>query len=186
MTVNKEAYEWFTDLSRDHDFKECTELSTRQYDRQYDVELVIRFVTLGKLSRSRLRSIGDISEFLTDKSVEIADPTVFKKSWTKEEKAFRFTFSRLVEELGKHSFRRFDAENETHSGRFLISGFEAIAIGLGYNYEKFAKGGRVPDLTDSARSIWQNAQFKRDSGSGVTASTRIASIIPLGRRLFGP
>ena len=46
ITVNREAYEWFTELSKDTNFRECTTLSDRQYDRQYDVELVVRFVAL--------------------------------------------------------------------------------------------------------------------------------------------
>ena len=184
ITVNKEAYDWFIALSENQDFKDCTALSDRQYDRQYDVELVIRFVTLRKLSRSRLKSIGDISEFLTDKSVELAESKTFRKIRSKEEKAFAFTFSLLAKELADSSFRRFNAENGTHSGRFLISSFEAIAIGLGFSYEKLVKGNKVPELTEIARSIWQNPEFLDNSGSGVNASTRMSSIIPLGRKLL--
>ena len=186
ITVNRDAYNWFIELASDPNFKECTPLSENQYDRQYDVELAIRFVVLRKLDRQGLRSIGEISEFLTDKAVELADPTTFKEFRLREEEAFRFIFSELATQLGEDSFRRYKTEKAAHSGSFLLSGFEAIAIGLGYSYEKFAEGTRVPALRGIAKSVWQNPAFVKDSGSGVRASTRIASIIPLGRQLFVP
>ena len=185
ITVNDQAYRWFIELAQDQDFKTCTALSESQYEKQYDVELVIRFITLRKLSRSGLRSIGDIGEFLTDSSVAFAQPERFEKRRSKEERAFRFTFSKLAIELGEQSFQRFDPEKEDHVGRFLISGFEAIAIGLGYGYERFMKSNQVPEIAKIARSVWQHPQFQRDSGSGVRASTRVSSIIPLGRQLLG-
>ena len=186
ITVNKDAYDWFLELADDPNFRECTPLSDNQYQRQYDVELVIRFVVLRELDGLGLKSVGDISEFLTDKSVEVADPRTFGMVRAKEEAAFRFTFSELARQLGDKSFRRFNPNRNTHSGPFLLSGFEALAAGLGYNYEAYAKSERVPGLTDIARSVWQNPQFMKNSGSGVRASTRIASIIPLGRELFKP
>ena len=185
ITVNDHAHQWFTELAQDPDFKTCTALSDRQYDRRYDVELVIRFVALRKLNQRGLRSIGDIGEFLTNKAVALAEPKLFAKSRRREERAFRFTFSNLAKELGERSFRRFDADKGEHGGRFLISGFEAIAIGLGYSYEKFAKDRKIPEIAKVARSVWKDPTFVQDSGSGVRASTRISSIIPLGRRLFG-
>ena len=186
ITVNNEAYDWFVNLAKEPDFKTCTALSDTQHDKQYDVELVVRFVTLRKLRQSSLRSIGDISEFLTEKSVELADLSKFRKIRVKEEKAFLFTFSVLARELAGQSFRRFDVNTDTHRGRFLISGFEAIAIGLGYSYEKFAKGEAVPAIADITRKMWQDPEFTNNSGSGVNASTRMSSVIPLGRKLFKP
>ena len=186
ITVNKDAYDWFLELAKDPYFRECTPLSDNQYQRQYDVELVIRFVVLRELDKQGLRSIGDISEFLTDRSVELADPVTFPEFSRKEEDAFRFTFAELGRQLGDQSFRRFNPNSNSHSGPFLLSGFEAIAIGLGHYYEAFAKSDRAPELRDIARTVWQNPQFTKDSGSGVRASTRIASIIPLGRELFRP
>ncbi len=184
ITINDEVHNWFAALAKDPNFKTCTALSDRQYDRQYDVELVVRFVTLRKLNNTGLKSIGDIGEFLTDSSVALAEPTRFNSIRAKEERAFKFTFSKLASELGEDSFRRFDIEKGAHVGRFLISGFEAIAIGLGFSYERFAKGRSLPEIEEIARSVWQNQRFMRYSGSGVSASTRVASIIPLGRQLF--
>ena len=184
ITVNNKAYHWFTELAGDSNFKACTALSDSQYERQYDVELVVRFVTLRKLNTAGLRSIGDIGEFLTDKSVDLAEPNTFMKIRRREEDAFRFTFASLAKELGGKSFRRFDMERDDHIGRFLISGFEAIAIGLGYSYERNVKSRKTQDIVGIAKRVWQEPQFVQDSGSGVRASTRISSIIPLGRKLF--
>lgn len=72
-------------------------------------------------------------------------------------------------------------------GGFLLSAYEVMAIGLGYNFEQYDRLGRFDkDLTNVAISIWSNAEFTGRTGSGVRASLRIPFIVPLGRQLLAP
>ena len=145
-----------------------------------------RFVVFRSLGEDRLGSIGDIGEFLTDSIVKIAAPGRFSQVKEEEEKAFRDTFSALSSSLGDESFRKYDTTKNKHLGGFLISAFEPIALGIGFNYTNCAEYLPVDKIQNAIRDLWANEVFLKHSGTGVRASTRVPSNIPLGRQLFAP
>ena len=139
IMVNPEAYRWIDGLRKDGNFQACTPLTDRSYDEQYDLELVTRFVVFRSLDERQLRAIGDIGDFLTDRMVEFAEAENFRETMATEEDAFKTTFACLAKSLGTNSFLKYDAERKRHYGGFLISAFEPIALGIGYNYEHFTE-----------------------------------------------
>jgi len=186
ITVNPDAYTWLTDLAQDTNFKTCVTLTDRAESEQYNVELIVRFLVFRRLAESKLKGIGDIGEFLTDELVELGESLKTSTERQRfEEKAFRFTFEKLAQALGEDSFKRYDVEKGRFAGGFLLSAFEAIAIGVGYNFELY-QTSNLPDVAAVARDLWGNEEFDRSTGSGVRASSRVPVIIPLGRRLFAP
>ena len=183
--VNSDAYRWIRELSLNPSFQECTPLTDNAKSQQYDLELVTRFLVFRRLSKSRLNDVGDVGEFLTDNIVDLAESNKFEKTKAEEQKAFEITFQVLAKALGENSFRKYDHIKKGYFGPFLISAFEPIAMGLGYNYEKYcAKTISIPDLEAVSKRLWTNEDFLSHSGSGVRASSRIPVNIPLGRQLF--
>ena len=124
---------------------------------------------------------------MTDNIIKIVQDRSFSRFQELEDCAFRFTFAQLAESLGEDSFKKFDRERNRYSGAFLISAFEPIAMGLGYNFESYASNaGAVPDIATISKELWSNSSFLEHSGSGVRASSRIPFNIPLGREFFAP
>ena len=186
MMVNPDAYRWVDELAKFPDFQACVPLSNRLKNQQYDLELVTRFLVFRRLDEKELSSIGDIGEFLTDKITSLAQSDTFEKTLATEKKAFEFTFARLASSLDENSFRRYNSQEDRHLGAFLISAFEPIAMGLGYNFEKYSENGKANtlDIEKISKNLWANKEFLNNSGSGVSASSRIRRNIPLGRRIF--
>ena len=87
------------------------------------------------------------------------------------------------------SSRSSDKNSNRHYGPVMMSAFELIAMGLGYNFEQYESAGHMmaqDKIVELARSIWSDPNFTNNSGSGVGVSTRIRANLPLGRTLFAP
>ena len=149
-------------------------------NEQYDMELVLRFIVFRTMASAELINIGDLGEFLTDKTKVLAQDKAF--DYKKEETAFRETFAFLASVLRDDAFRRYAAEKQRFLGGFSVSAFEAVAIGIGYN-PKVAKEN--PALVEKkVKEMWTDDDFVSNSGSGIRASSRVPKIIPYGRTTF--
>jgi hypothetical protein len=178
--VNREMYQWIRELSNDSNFSECIAISDRAAEEQYDMELALRFLVFRSLKEEHLRNLGELGEFLTQRMVEISERKDF--DYPQEERAFRGTFEILKEQLGGDSFRRYDGKGRRFLGGFSVSAFEAVALGIGYNFKKVRKcPSTVPE---KVRRIWSDDTFTKSSGSGIRASSRVPKTIPYGRKLF--
>jgi hypothetical protein len=107
-----------------------------------------------------------------------------KFDFEEEEQAFTTTFRLLKSSAGSDSFRKYDAERAKFMGGFLVSGFEVVALGLGYNYQRVTQANL--DIKSIIEGIWQKEQFTSKSGSGIRASSLVPNTIPLGRKMFTP
>lgn len=175
-------YDWIRDLAEDPHFMSTISLSERLVTEQYPMELVTRFLTFRKLPMAGLSTVGDIGDFLNDKLETLHRLT--KSQRAVEEKAFKETFRFIDTSLADDAFRRFDKSKNKFLGSFLISGFEAVALGLGFNTDSGGKLGVIRKFDQKVKAIWSHADFTRNSGSGIRASIRIPKIVPLGRRTF--
>ena len=175
-------YEWIKDLSKDANLANTASLSDRSIKQQYPMELVTRFLALRTLDEAELKDIGDIGDFLNDNLEKLFELTPEKKAI--EERAFRETFASINTALDYNAFRRWDASKNKFLGGFSIACFEVAALGLGFNARQ---DGSIPidgSIADKVKSIWSDATFEANSGSGVRASTRLPRILPMGRKLF--
>ena len=180
VMMNVSLYKWLRKLSKDPNFMTCTALSERAIDEQYDMELVSRFVVFRKMPPTELKSVGDVGEFLTEKSKGIALDKGF--DYNAEETAFGATFEFLAETLEDNSFRRYDKVKQRFAGAFSISAFEALAIGMGYN-PKAAKDDPAK-IESRVKAMWSDKNFVENSGAGIRAASRIPKIVPYGRANF--
>lgn len=179
VMLNRGLYAWLRELADYGPFKTCVALSDRPIEEAYDIELVLRFVVFSRMAVDDLREVGDVGVFLTERMRHLASDPGFKKSAF--ESSFLRTFDTLERTVGDDAFRRFDIAKGRHEGGFLLSQYEVVALGLGYNIRKPAQDSEVPS---KIRSIWSNKNYTDWTGSGVTATRRLPRVIPLGRALF--
>jgi hypothetical protein len=180
VMLNRDLFRWTKTLSDDQNFQQCIALSDRAIDEQYDMELVLRFLTFRQIPQQALTGLDDLGEFLTENVRKLAADKTFNKKV--EEEAFRTTFRLLAEELGDDSFRRYDKTKKKFSGGFSISAFEVVALGVGYNYKKLSTKSGL--LLNKVKDIWSNPQVINNSGAGINAPNRIRKIVPVGRKVF--
>lgn len=181
---NREMFSWLSNLSKDEGFEECIVLTDRAKEEQYDMDLALRFVVFRTLDPEELKKAKDINEFVTDKMLEIARNVEF--DFEKEASAFKATFSILNKSIGADCFHRYDVQKQKFLGGFLLSAFEAVALGVGYNYEEVWDIQENFDILERIKELWADKNFLKRIGSGKTASLRMPRIVPIGRELFKP
>ena len=180
LMLNKELYNLMRSLADYEKFKSCIALSDRQEEEQYDMELVLRFILLFDKDENKINELGgDVSVFLTEKMREMAVDKNLDYSHIEE--AFKETFDILNETTGDNSFKRYKPEQNKFLGGFLLSAYEVVALGIGFNYENLLPANQV---SERIKSIWSDTTYKQWSGAGRNAARRLPHLIPLGRRVF--
>lgn len=182
VMINKNMFEWLQGLARYDKFKECITITDRALEEQYDLELVLRFIVFRTMPEEDLGRIGDLHQFLTDRMQIIASDPKFP--YEQEKEAFNFTFNFLANSLGELCFKKYYPESSEFKGGFLLSAFEAIAIGIGYNYPSLEPLELGYNLKEKIISFWKDTDFGSFNRTGVRASTRIPQTLPLGRDHF--
>lgn len=182
VSINSKMYTWLRQLSHDENFTNCINLTDRAINEQYDVELVLRFLVFRSLDDTVLRNIGDLDDFLTTQMETMA----YSKEYNQEIEGryFKETFEILVNSTKDNSFRKYDITKNRFVGGFLVSAFEVVALGIGYNIDTLKK--QSINIEERVKQFWQEPIFTGSAGSGIRASTRIPKVIPLGRELFKP
>jgi hypothetical protein len=182
VMLNRDLFNWIRQLSMNEDFVECISLSDRNIDEQYDMELVLRFIILREMADVEFKTIRDLGEFLTDKSIELAQNARFNRK--QNEEVFSSLFSLLRKAMGSESFKRFNADKDKFQGGFSVSAFEAIAIGMASDVDKLRELSE-PQVRGLVQRIWTSETFKEYSRSGVRSATRIPKLVQLGRKIVG-
>lgn len=180
ISIDQTAYHRLRELSKNSAFQECISLTDKAIEEQFDMELVLRFLLISPIDTEEIRKIGDVGEFLTDTMVERSGAqTLISNNLTR---AFERTFAALNDALGANCFKRYQTR---FLGGFLISAFEAIAIGMGSHAAKLRwKPPDAEKIRQQVEALWSNPTFLEGIGSGVRASQRLPKIIPLGREYF--
>jgi len=179
IMVNKEFYKWFLSLKDDENFMNAISVSERLLDEQYELELATRFLVFRKINADDIPRIGDLASFLDDEIIKTAQDSTFNCPLEKE--IFRKVFAKLHDVLQDEAFRRYDRRKKKVVGPFIISVFEIMALGLGYHYNNIDKITN-DDIIRIHRSIFANP--KPLSVSGMSAATRLAQTIRIGRESF--
>ena len=179
VMLNPSMYRWIKSLAKHESFVRCTALSDSAIAEAYDLELVLRFLVLARIDESELKNVGDVGIFLSEKMKAMAVDETFER--TEFEEIFTQTFDLLLRTMESDAFKRFNPQKNQHQGGFLVSQFEVVALGVGYNFPNLKPEVEIPALV---ASIWTNADYTEWSRSGITATRRLPRLIPLGRKLF--
>jgi hypothetical protein len=180
VSLNPNLYRWMKELSTNEDFQSCIALNESALEEQYDIEILSRFLVLRTIDPANLKKLGDVDNFFTDKMTDIAKDTDYDLQ--EESYAFTKTFELLNKCTSGESFRKYDLNKNKFSGGFLLAPFEAIALGIGYNYESSTND--PTDLREKIISLWSNTEYTSAFGRGKDASSRLPKLIPLGRKFF--
>ncbi|MEO6423558.1 MAG: DUF262 domain-containing protein [Candidatus Nitrotoga sp.] len=179
VMLNKDFYTWLQGLAAYEPFQECISLSERPLKESYDLELALRFIIFTLIEEQELVQLGDVGIFITEKMRAIAVNVAFNMAmW---ERLFKQTFDFLQGELSEESFKRYSIPKQKFTGGFLLSQFEVVAYGVGYN---LANANNLKNVTATAKSIWSDTRYTDWSGSGITATRRLPRILPFGREIF--
>ncbi|RJP40435.1 MAG: DUF262 domain-containing protein [Desulfobacteraceae bacterium] len=182
IMVNRDFYQWLVTLKEDQNFQSCIPISERQKDEQYDMELVVRFVTLWDIPEGDLNVIREVGTFMTDKIIAIAEDIKYQRDRT--ESAFRETFRILANTMGEDSFKKYNQNKGCPTGPVLISMFEIVCLGIAYNSQQDDYEISEEKLREIQKSLWNNPQFVSSTGSGIRASIRLPITIPMGRNSY--
>jgi Protein of unknown function DUF262 len=179
MSCNQKMYQWMRELSRNEIFRACLALSDRSLEEQYDMELLLRFLVFRTIDLNTLKGMGGISTFLTDKMMQISQEEDY--DYEKESEAFRITFEIIASQVGSDAFRRYDTYKDQFVGGFIVSAFDAIALGMGYNYQRLQNSS--VDTKSLVKRIWTDTQYPSWASDG-NSKARLPKLISLGREIF--
>ncbi|MEG4276630.1 DUF262 domain-containing protein [Microcoleus sp. MON1_C1] len=182
LMLNKDLYQLMRSLADYESFKKCTALSDKLYEEQYDMELVLRFILLFDKDDISVKKLGgDVHVFLTETMRKVASNK--ELDYHHIETAFKTTFDLLDKTIGEDSFKKYKSEEDRFLGGFLLSAYEVVALGIGYNYKHLPQTNLI---SDKIKGIWSHPTYQARSGGGWNAARRLPYLIPLGREVFSP
>lgn len=176
VSLNAEMFRWLKALAEDANFRNCTLLSDTQLLERYDMDLVLRFLTLREAEPS---DIGDVHDFLRDRMEEVA--TSENYDFDAEEAVFREVFAYLDAGVGSDAFRAWSKSRGEFRGGFSLGAFEGIALALGRHWKSVKKLGEKFDLTGFVHEVWSQPEYTK-SFSGLRARERMARVVPAAER----
>lgn len=169
-------------LASSESFRSTVQLSEKQIEERYDLELVTRFIVLHDWPEAKLTlsSLRDLPQILDDASVELA--TKFPAGFDRLENIFRTTFDSIYAHGNENVFRRWDLARGEFRGPFLTSAFEIVALGTGYHV---AHGNAFrTDFIKAAQDLWTNMRMQAGFSTGRSTESRLVDFIPFGRDLM--
>ena len=184
VMINPGFYDWFSNLSRNSDFIATTNQTPTALEQQMGVELVLRFLAFRKIT---YENGLDVHEYLGKALESLANDVNYH--FADEEAIFVKTFKFLNDALGENSFKKWSPQNQSFSGKFLMSTFEVMAIGLSRNIEALEvmdEAARNNFITARAKELHLDPLFSANSGGGVRGTTRLANLLPMGANFFKP
>lgn len=182
IMINKEFYKWLKELSQHPTFLETISLAERLIDEQYQMELALRFFIYKNIALDEIKGVYDLADFITKKMIEYADEKDF--NFEMEENIFKQTFDFISEKVGEDAFKRYSVQKGVFQGKFLLSMYECIAVGIGKNILTMNKAIASEEVIRRISSVWSDDDFQRRTGSGISVSSRLPVLIPLGEKLF--
>lgn len=180
IMLNEEFYKILVDLSKDQNFNETINITDRLYEERYEMELILRLLSLGNSTEDELKSIPDVSDFLTNKVKIFADSNI---NWDTEKQYLAKTFRIINATLGDNAFKR--KIEQTFKGGFQLTIYEVLATGVYLYLQNGRNEETLPDLIRQVSSnLGQNDTFLKYSGSGSKANYRWPRFVPLSKKFF--
>ena len=179
-STNGGALQWLTDLARTGETPELLSLSDRQMERQYDVELVLRFFFLVETEELRASDLRDFSSVLDDYGIRLAGEFPSDRT-EKLGSAFTQTLEHIQAAGGTDFFRRYYPQEDRFKGPFLNTSFEALASSVGYWL--FRDQSVANDLMAKARDFWSQGGIAARYATGRSTEWRMSTYVPIGREL---
>lgn len=183
VMVNPTFHSRILQLVDNEFFKTTTNLSQASLDKQFNVELVLRFFAFRNYEYERS---WDVHEYLDKALLHMA--TSEDIDWKKEQRVFEATFQFLYETLGEDAFKQWSDKGNKFGGKFLVSLYEAIGFGLSENigfYSQLSLAERKEVISCKAKNMAKQEVFAKYTGSGNSGRARLTNILPFAKDFFG-
>jgi hypothetical protein len=182
VMIDRTFFAWIRDLSTYKPFQESTGITEYQEEKQFGIELVLRLLA----ARQHPYPSGqDVHDYLDEATLALVrDKTLRREA---EGRQFRETFDLIGESLGKTAFRRWNGSKFT--GKFLISVFEVVALGVSKNLARIKKLSPLKQkafIVERSKKLWADSTFEKYSGAGVRGSDRLGNLLPLAAKFLEP
>ena len=179
IMLNPQLATWVKNLAKYKNFIESVGITDVQINKEYDSELVLRFFAYKNFGYDKKI---DVNVYLDEFSKYIAQETSFNTQ--AEEAIFTQTFDTIRSALGEGAFKRRDQSGRP-LGQFLITKFEVIAYGVAKNLTEIMKRqDKDKFISEQSILIDTDTTYKKNSGPGSKASSRLESLLNLGEQLF--
>jgi hypothetical protein len=182
VMINKEFYKWIVELSQSEPFHSMMSQTQTAIEKQIHLELTLRFFIYRNIP---YQNGLDVHEYLDDGILQLATDNNF--SMKTEEKIFLKTFSFLQDTIGSNVFKRWNGEK--FGGKFVISAYEMIAIGVSKNLKSLEELNQKQQqnlIKQKISELWNNKTYQQYSGAGKSGTLRLAKLLPMAEDFFRP
>lgn len=180
--INPTFQSWLVERAVTAAFENTVDQTESAKERQSHVELALRYFAFRMVDYHQGL---DVHEYLDVALIQLAQDAAFDRA--AEEAIFNRTFELLNALLGNRVFKRWDGQ--TFTGKFLMSVFEVVALGVSRNIdaiEGMNEQDRLAFVESKCRDLWANPIFIQYSGAGVRGTTRLANLLPMAQGIFQP
>lgn len=180
VMLNPDFFNWLQSLTEIPAFQQSISITPDKRSEQQHVEIALRFVAYRRCPYVRGLDVNEYLDFAARKL-----STMTTEVRASEGELLNWTLGLLVNEVDAGVFKRWNGTQ--FGGKFLISGFDAIAYGVAVNraaIETMEENARKVWLIEKIQNIWQNPSFQANSGQGVRGTTRLTNLLPFGAAYF--
>ncbi len=174
---NPDFFYWMLDkLSKNKHFVKTCCLSDKKIEDSENLNLVTRFLVFKHSSIEELKSVERVDEFLNKKIIEISLNKTF--DYKAEKHFFDNVFSKLFDQLGDKTFKKYSQKSQEFKGGFSLSVYEGII------YAMVQKNASFNNLKEKAIKLQNSETFKKYSGSGISVKSRWGHILDIANEIF--
>lgn len=168
----------------DDSFIKITNLSIKQMQEAYDMELINRFIialNYENIDFSKYSNETKIGDFIDDETLDIIEKDTININ--NSINLLKLSIDRLEKCLGKDSFRRYNPKTGKFYGSFNLSAFEAVLIGVARNIDSI---NTIPDteLIGKIKGIYTNSVYIKASSRGTKVINRFDNLTKFSLEYF--
>ena len=178
---NKDIYTLIDELTKYPSFDKCVKISDRKTDEQYAMEMTVRLLVSTTINWNNISKYTELSELLDKEILNICSDATYDTEQVKKD--FKHMADLLYGSVGEDVFRKY--ENEKHSGPFLATAFQAIAVGVFANINEIMEySDKSSWLKDKVESIYTEEVYLKNTVPGVRAIPRFKELSIWSREYF--
>lgn len=183
IMINRDLYIKLTELKKNQDFQSCLPLPEAKSMKEFDMELIVRFLLYTSFTQQKLLSVdknGSMDEFLTTELENYASDSKIIGNYKEVENSFNQLFYLLNKLLGENTFKKFSSGK--FKGSVMVAAYEAIIPGLCTNLTYWSK--HESDLESKIMKIYDQSEFLNATKPGTRALDRMVQLIQFSRSWF--
>lgn len=178
---NKRVYTLLDELTKHSSFDKCVKISDRKSDEQYAMEMVVRLLVAVNMNLGDLSKYNDLTDLLDKEIIKICDTKDYDFEGIKDK--FIKCFDLLFGVVGEDVFRKYDSGR--HTGPFLASAFQAIAIGMFCNIDTIlSKTDKNEWVKNKIENLYTQEVYIRNTTPGARAIPRFKELSQWSKEYF--